>query len=93
MSSWLNVVNQVAGGVADSDLPPCPECEDSRIDYLYVGGDQDRIGYLLVWCESCRVGVRISRARAPEGAHFMTFTKAESALAQRVPNFRELPPR
>jgi hypothetical protein len=93
MTSWLDIVKQVANGIADSSLPQCPECGNSQIDYLYVGSEQDRTGYLLIWCVTCRVGVRISRARAPVGARFITFAEAEGALAHRVPDFRELPPR
>jgi hypothetical protein len=91
MTTWMDVIKIVASGVSDDELPPCPKCSQAKLDYLYVGSPSDRIGYLVVWCEACRNGTRISRAQAPPGANFMTFDEADERLLERVPTFREVP--
>lgn len=91
--AWLNVVSAIAAGIDDSALPVCPECAQQRVDYLYIGDPATRVGYLVAWCNACLKGTRISRAGAPIGAHFMSFEEAKGTIAERVPNFTEVPPR
>ena len=88
---WFEAVMAITSGIDDSALPLCPECAKQHVDYLYVGDPATRIGFLVVWCHACLRGTRISRARAPIGVHFMTFDDAESAIAERVPTFTEVP--
>jgi hypothetical protein len=90
-TQWFDVLKALVTGLGDRDLPTCPACRTNRVAYLYVGHEVERIGYLLVWCEACRVGIRVSRAKAPADAHFITFEEVATTLAQRVPWFREMP--
>jgi hypothetical protein len=90
-SSWLDVVAAVGSGIDDGALPFCPACGQLQVDYMYVGDPVNRTGYLGVWCDACRRGVRISRARAPIDAHFMAFTTPDSIFTERVPTFTEVP--
>lgn len=89
--TWLDAVKAIASGLDDDTLPICPACRRQPVDYLYVGDATTRLGYLVVWCNACQQGVRISRAQAPVHAHFMTFTEPDSAFAARVPAFTEVP--
>lgn len=88
---WFDAVMAITSGIDDSALPLCPECAKQRVDYLYIGDAATRIGYLVVWCHACLRGARISRAKAPIDVHFMTFEEADSAIAERVPTFTEVP--
>ena len=56
----------------------CPHCRKRAVDYIYVGSQKDRIGYLLVWCNSCFKGTYISRVEAPENAKIITFEEFEN---------------
>jgi hypothetical protein len=91
-SAWRDVLIAIGSGIDDSALPMCPACAQQLVDYLYVGDAASRIGYLVVWCNACLKGTRISRAGAPIGAHFITFEEADGTIAERVPNFTEVPP-
>lgn len=88
---WRDVLKVVASPVEDSELPFCPTCGQQRVDYMYIGDAETRIGYLVIWCPACLHGVRMSRVRAPAGVHFMTFTDPDDAFVARVPTFTEIP--
>lgn len=90
--SWREVVIAIASAIDDSALPLCPACGGERVDYTYVGDAISRIGYLVVWCNACLKGTRVSRVKAPIGVHFMPFSDDASAVAVRIPAFKEVPP-
>jgi hypothetical protein len=92
LRTWLDVVKAIAPDIRDDALPFCPACEQQRVHYLYIGDAATRVGYLVIWCNACLRGTRISRTIAPIGVHFITFTEADSTIAERVPNFTEVPP-
>jgi len=49
---------------------------------------KDRIGYILLWCEECDLGIRISRAEFPAWAKIKSFT--DPALDRKM--FKEVSP-
>lgn len=87
---WVDVLTIVTSAVDDDNLPLCPRCGQQRVDYAYMGDSKSRIGFLVMWCDACRHGVRISRAKAPANVHFMPFSD-RNAFAARVPTFTEIP--
>ena len=61
---WLQAYLDLADGKA----PNCPACGLATLRLRYVVDPATRIGYALVWCESCKKGFHISRLKAPAGA-------------------------
>lgn len=55
----------------------CPNCGKSSIDYLYVGDETTRIGYLLIWCKECTKGIYVSRVSCPQNLKYITFEEAD----------------
>ena len=70
---WINIISQIAEDIDQISKIECPNCEECEIDYTYVGDGDTRIGFLLIWCNKCFKGIRISRAIAPVNAKFVTF--------------------
>ncbi|EMO2078986.1 hypothetical protein H4O05_20880 [Citrobacter freundii] len=46
----------------------CPACGKKGLSYQYFGFDNGDIGWKVIWCETCKSGVKISRTKIPEGA-------------------------
>ncbi len=66
----------------------CPECGDHAIDYEFVGDLETRMGYCLVWCNSCLVGINISRTKVPNDAEMISFEQVENGEGIVKPNIR-----
>lgn len=70
---WMKIVSRIANNMVDIQQMQCPNCGKHKIEYLYVGDEKTRIGYLQIWCNECLKGIYISRAKAPENARFISF--------------------
>lgn len=71
---WLKLLPDLIEHV---DKVPCPSCGKHMINYLYIGDEKTRIGYLQVWCESCLLGIYVSRVKAPKETKMITFDQVE----------------
>ena len=71
---WLNLVSKLAEHL---DEVFCPNCGKHMINYLYIGDEKTRMGYLQIWCESCLTGIYVSRVKAPEEAKMIFFDQVE----------------
>ena len=69
---WIKIITQIAE-MLESNTLRCPNCGEHNIDYIYIGDEKTRIGFLQVWCNNCLKGISISRAVAPEKAKFLSF--------------------
>jgi hypothetical protein len=47
----------------------CPECGAMTLSYQYFGSHESSYGWKLVWCNSCKTGVSISRTKIPTEVH------------------------
>ena len=54
----------------DEEYPSakCPWCGSIGIRSQYFGFEDGDFGWKLVWCETCKHGIQISRVRLPAGA-------------------------
>ncbi len=43
----------------------CPCCGSLGIRYQYFGFEDQDFGWKLVWCDTCKQGIQISRAKLP----------------------------
>lgn len=70
---WMKIVPQIIDNLSNIKQVQCPRCGKYGIEYLYVGDEKTRVGYLQVWCNECLKGIHISRAIAPVNARFASF--------------------
>lgn len=79
---WTRIITQITGDFEKINHVKCPNCKKNGLDYIYIGDDQTRIGFLQIWCNECLKGIHVSRAVAPPNAKFLTF---ESDVKSIVP--------
>ncbi|MEJ2074559.1 MAG: hypothetical protein P8X79_13990 [Reinekea sp.] len=46
----------------------CPECQSTGLKYQYFCFGSDEYGWKLIWCETCKSGIKVSRVKLPEEA-------------------------
>lgn len=68
---WEKTVISILKNPKQTGELKCPNCGELKIDYLYVGESESRIGYLQIWCTKCLKGTYISRIQAPKDAKFI----------------------
>ena len=91
-ADWLKIFKAIASSGGEAPDIACPECGESSVDYQYIGNTNTRIGYLRIWCPSCRKGVHLSRVKIPQGAQMLSFDASKDELDRRQPDFEELEP-
>lgn len=69
----------------------CPHCRHSALRVEFVARESDRIGYGYFWCDSCLLGIWISRTSVPAGVDFHPMGAAED-LDKVVPDFTAVRP-
>ncbi|MCI8669791.1 MAG: hypothetical protein HFI34_09790 [Lachnospiraceae bacterium] len=69
----------------------CPNCQKKCIDYLYIGDEESRVGYLQVWCNNCLNGINISRVKIPEGLKMISFEE-DIDLENIIPKYHKITP-
>ncbi len=81
---WIKILTQITDNLDNVDQIKCPVCGEHGIDYIYIGDEGTRVGFLQIWCNKCLKGIYISRAVAPNKAKFASF---ESELRNVVPKY------
>lgn len=76
-NDWINLVPKLVDNLNEIEQLTCPNCGEHKIDYLYIGNEENRMGYLQLWCSHCLKGIYVSRAKAPEGARMVTFEQTD----------------
>jgi transcription elongation factor Elf1 len=66
----------------------CPECGEPTVRYEFIGNLETRMGYCLLWCNSCLVGINISRTKVPEGEQMLSFEQVEKGQGIEKRNIR-----
>ena len=87
-SGWLKLSAEISIKPKPLSTLQCPECQNSTVDFQYVGDSETRIGYLDLWCNSCSNGIHISRVRVPDSAKLLEFNDA--SLIDRIPSFNQI---
>ncbi len=53
---------------------------NDSIKIKLAGRTIDRMGYGIVWCEECFMGIRLSRIKRPEGFDYVPMDQANDAF-------------
>jgi hypothetical protein len=54
----------------------CPNCKKDSMNFKLIGNKDTRIGYGLIWCKDCLIGINISRIEVPKGVDMISFDEA-----------------
>lgn len=83
--AWLKALALITGPGVQSTETPCPNCGHHTLEVRYIADPDTRIGYVLFWCGTCLHGIRVSRARVPEGEPILPLDDPASVAG--VPDF------
>jgi len=86
---WMEIFKKLPDNHYLSTEFNCPECGDKAIDYLYVVDEITGIGYLPIWCNTCKQGIQLSRVGAPKGAKKINISDT-SSIKENIPNFKQV---
>lgn len=81
---WIKIIPQITNNMSSMNPIKCPNCGKHGIDYIYIGDEETRVGFLQVWCSICLKGIHISRAVAPVNAKFVPF---DTDLKDLIPKY------
>lgn len=84
---WLEVAKDFKSITEEE----CPYCNEKSLDYLYIGDEETKIGYLQAWCNNCLNGINISRVQIPDGAKRLPFDTKEN-LNTIIPAYHNVTP-
>lgn len=91
-NKWLiEVAAKISSKECKANQIICPQCNEKCIDYLYIGDEKTRIGYLQVWCNNCLNGIYISRVVVPDGLKMISF-EDDIDLNSIIPYYHKLTP-
>jgi hypothetical protein len=85
---WLDVYEEVYAALPQDAGLACPNCGHHTLRLVYTG-DLDRdVGYGAFWCDTCLLGISISRATIPDGAIVRDIRLPSEERLPKIPNFR-----
>lgn len=90
--AWLSVFVVISDEIFNTSNISCPNCGEKDVDFQYVGYVKSRLGYLQIWCRTCRHGIHFSRVRAPAGVPLLPIDSAPDVIAHRIPKITEVEP-
>lgn len=88
---WLITARNISKSLDSLSVFECPHCGKKCLDYIYIGDEKTRTGYLQVWCNDCLNGIYISRVTIPQGAKMLTFDTTED-LNKIIPLYHKVTP-
>ena len=77
---WMKILPKRIDDLSALQFIECPSCGENGVDYLYIGDEKTRIGYMQVWCNKCLKGIYISRAMVPINAKFVSYCEDISGM-------------
>ena len=86
-TEWLTIA-----GKAGSELLACPSCDKKYLDFRFVGNEENRIGYLDVWCKNCLRGIHVSRVKIPQEIPMLNLEGPLDVISKEIPNFTQVTP-
>ena len=84
---WLDVYEKVYDAIPRDIHLACPHCGHRTLRIVFTG-DLDRdVGYGAFWCDTCLLGISISRAIIPDGAIVRDIHLPRDERRPSIPNF------
>ncbi len=79
--AWLETYSVLYGRLPDTGSVPCPHCGSSTLRLRFIRSGRGRRGSAIIWCETCRTGMGISRVPLPAKATDLVWEDWQQAVA------------
>lgn len=66
--TYLDWLKRLPSSDSEYSSCECPVCNSVGLSFQYFGFSDSEYGWKLVWCSTCKSGIRISRTRVPDTA-------------------------
>lgn len=84
---WLRAYGDVYEALPDQAHVACPNCGADALRLVFVGDEQERVGYAAFWCDNCRFGIHLSRVDVPHGVPMHPFGMSGEELRKIIPDY------
>jgi len=88
---WMDVYEEAYDALPDTANLACPHCGHHTLRLVFTGDLEEGIGFGHFWCDTCLLGVGISRTSIPEGAVTQDIRLPTEERRPAIPNFRLVP--
>lgn len=88
LSDWVHIYSEIVKRNYNSVTIKCPNCNKEQIDFRLIGNEKSRIGYSLIWCNDCLLGIHLSRIQIPKGIDMIPIDNFEVEI--NVPEFTRI---
>ncbi|MFI5891005.1 hypothetical protein ACIA5D_12925 [Actinoplanes sp. NPDC051513] len=85
---WLDVYDVVYDAVPGNADVACPNCGHHTLRLVFTADPDRDVGYGSFWCDTCLLGVGLSRVVIPDGAIVRDRRLPPEERVPKVPNFR-----
>lgn len=90
--AWLDAYDAMYAALPARGGATCPECGQATLRLVFTGDPERRLGWAQLWCESCNLGIHISRTAVPDGAPMNDRTAPIADRPHPVPNYTLVTP-
>lgn len=87
-SSYMDWLKRLPANDSELSASVCPECGAMGLSYQYFGYNESEFGWKLVWCDSCKSGIRISRTKIPTTAQPLIDDAAQQEFLDQLTDIR-----
>ncbi|GLY98063.1 hypothetical protein [Actinoplanes sp. NBRC 103695] len=91
--AWSDAFSAVVGALPGQIEVPCPEGDGRPVRVAFVVDPEDRVGVGYAWCDGERVGIFLTRMKAPDGVPTLPVDASDEELAAMVPEDIDFLPR
>jgi hypothetical protein len=85
--AWLSAYSTYWENAPSPSKQACPDCGEPTLDLVFGARPGERSGHAQFWCNSCLVGISISRAPIKPGVDVVPLGTSADETQPRVPNF------
>ena len=84
---WEDAYEEVYAATPRDPGVACPNCGHRTLRLVFTGDLERDVGYGSFWCDTCLLGISISRATIPAGAIVRDIHLPRDERVPRIPNF------
>jgi hypothetical protein len=87
IEAWRDAYNEVYDAIpSDADIA-CPNCGHHTLRLVFTADPDRDVGYGAFWCDTCLLGMSISRVIIPDGAVVRDRRLPRDERRPPIPNF------
>jgi hypothetical protein len=85
---WLDAYEEVYEAIPGDAGVACPHCGSRTLRLVFTGDIEDAVGFGHFWCDTCLLGIGISRVPLPAGAIVQDIHLPTAERLPKIPNFK-----